>query len=675
MRTFHRFTAPACAVMLCAPLLAPAATIVSLSDTAPTYSYAPKVQPDGTKLVTGSTNFDDGKPNGWYGIYYPDGVNKGTDSAKAEPLTSPWGSGKAMRFSPQSLPAANSGIQYRLDVPFKQPRLYKISMNVGTCTGCSTTFVLNMVAHAAYEPRPAARTFTVTSTAAKPYTTITLSGVYTVSATNGTGNDGGSVRIFPQTMGVPIWVDDVKIEEIDANPLNFTANLGFGVPAATKPITVNKNLFGLHVNELGTHNAWPALGQEAWRLWDTPNRWYDLEASNGHFEFGTMDYYLGYRQLHKPDAAVIYTMGQTPEWATPYHTATAAQKASYFHVDPDGVTRPNCSYGSDANPAPCHAPVDLNDWDDYVKTVAQHNVGKIQYYEIWNEFDIPQNFNSSPQTMVDMTCRAQKILQAVDANIKVISPSITSSGIPALDEFFRLGGGDCVDIIAYHSYFSPTVPEANMPAEVANVKLLMSFYRTDKNKLTDKPIWNTEGGVGCVYGITCPTGYTPPTAVQQGLITRTTALQAANGVSNFDFYFMEGVDLKEPWRALVQRKPAGSNCAQTPNIGCLNEMPLTPLGKGFAKAGEWLKGLKVYSAYVMQDQGIYIYKLRTSTGAARYLVWSTAATAQQVKVPLNWAVKTVAHTDGSVGTLPFSNGTFTGPIFTLNPLDPVLLAP
>jgi len=659
MRTFHRFTAPACAVMLCAPLLAPAATIVSLSDTAPTYSFAPKVQPDGSKLVAGSTNFDDGKANGWYGIYYPEGVNKGTDSAKAEPLASPWGSGKAMRFSPQSLPAANSGIQYILPIAFKQPRLYTISMNVGTCTGCTTTFVLNMVAHAAFEPRPAARTFTVTSTAAKPYTTITLSGVYTVSATNGTGNDGGSVRIFPQTMGVPIWVDDVKIEEIDANPLNFTANLGFGAPTTAKPITVDSKLFGLHVNELGTHNAWPALGQEAWRLWDTPNLWFHLEPHQDDWQFGIMDYYIGYQQAHKPDAAVIYTLGQAPQWAS-------------------GSSIPGCSHGEE--PGSCIAPMNLADWDDYVRTVATRYMGKIKYYEIWNEFDVPQNYNTpdpsiAMQKMVDLACHAKAVLATVDPSIKVISPSITSGGIPALDEFFRLGGDKCVDIIGYHSYFSPTMPESNMPAEVANVKLLMKAYANNTNKLTDKPIWNTEGGVGCVYGVTCPTGYTPPTAVQQGLITRTTALQAANGVSNFDFYFMEGVDLNEPWRGLVQRKPAGSNCAQTPNIGCLNEMPLTPLGKGFAKAGQWLKGSKVYSAYVMQDQGIYIYKLRTSTGAARYLVWSTAAAAQQVKVPLNWAVKTVAHTDGSVGTLPFSGGTFTGPIFTLNPMDPVLLAP
>lgn len=636
MTNLFRLTSLALAAA-CAPILAQAVTPIQLSDTAPTYTYQAK----GPALL-GSTNFDDGAANNWYAITY----EGGSDSQPPAPAPSPWGTGQALKLSPQTLPNG-AGIQYVLPIAFKKNRLYKISMNVGTCTNCATTFSLNMMADAAYQPIPSARTVKVTSTASAPYTPVTLYGVFTVSATNGTGDKGGWVRIFPKTAGVPIWIDDVKIEDIDANPLNFADRLSFGKASAATPIALDNKLFGLHVNKLGSHNAWPALGQEAWRLWDTPTRWAEVEPNPGAtgWSLATMDYYINHVQLHKPDTAVIYTMGQSPSWASNSSQTTG------------------CAYPE--LPGSCIPPTNLSDWDNYVQTVATRYKGKIQYFEIWNEVDIAENYRGDIQKLVDMTCHAKDVLRTVDASIKVVAPSFTTGGIPAFDAFLALGGGDCVDVVNYHNYFSPFMAESDIAGTVANMKFLMASYG-----LGNKPLWNTEGGAGCVAGISCPTNDTLSDSTLRGTIPRVVAMQWANGVSNFNYYFMEGFDPQQPWNALVGMPPAGSNCAQIPDKGCVDYMPLTALGQGFALGGKWLKSTKLYSAYVMPDQGIYIYKLRTTSGAMRYLVWSTAATAQAVKAPLNWNIKSLSRTDGTTSTLFYSTAGFM-----LNPLDPVLLAP
>ena len=178
---------------------------------------------------------------------------------------------------------------------------------------------------------------------------------------------------------------------------------------------------------------------------------------------------------------------------------------------------------------------------------------------------------------------------------KLVGPTPTYLGSSTIDDFLAAGGGQWVDMISYHGYYTPGNLEHRVAADIANVKLLMAAYGWG-----NKPNWNTEGAPGCaseaptgVDYVNCPWGATPPVEVQRGLHVRALASMLANGVSNFDYYFMEGTNqTAEPWRALATEASGFT--------------ALTAQGEGFKKAAAWLKGTKLTSAYQMASLPVVI---------------------------------------------------------------------
>jgi len=83
-----------------------------------------------------------------------------------------------------------------------------------------------------------------------------------------------------------VWLDDASLTEVDE------------VTGIREPVVrgvVPDTLFGIHINKLGTHNVWPAMGQKTMRLWDTGTRWGDMELANNSWAGAPrLDYYLTY---------------------------------------------------------------------------------------------------------------------------------------------------------------------------------------------------------------------------------------------------------------------------------------------------------------------------------------------------------------------------------------------
>jgi hypothetical protein len=267
--------------------------------------------------------------------------------------------------------------------------------------------------------------------------------------------------------------------------------------------------------------------------------------------------------------------------------------------------------------------------------------------------------------MAAMTCAAKEVLQSIDPNLKLIGPAATGLW---MDEYIEAGGAACVDILNIHEYFAPPTMEGTMPANLANLKFMMLDYN-----LFNKPIWNTEGAPRCNdLGISyCAPNYSPSDGVLRGTMIRALALQWANGVTNFDYFFMEGGF--EPWSGLVLRKPAGSTCQSTDN-GCLSHMTPTPMGEGYIKAGQWMKNMRLTAAYTNAAKDVFIFKMKTSTGALRYLIWTTAAAGKIVRAPAIWAITTVEQTTGSSSSYSYDFWG-TGADIALTALEPVLLKP
>ena len=466
-------------------------------------------------------------------------------------------------------------------------------------------------------------------------------------------HEGGgiaSLSFFPLDNGVEYYIDNLTISAVDADVLNLAGDLAFGKPTTAAPLAMNPLMFGLTANRW-EQNVWPALGQSILRLWDNGVYWAAIEPQRGvYWETGVpggpqpalarlsrfVNDYAAYN-----GAEVLYTMGISPPWAV--GTCTTI-------YPPEGVPQ---LQGCGEAPL---TEADWTRWSQYVYNMAVKYQGRVKYFELWNEPDAMFKGTAAQLVRLAQTAR-QALTQAEQylgrqGQFKLVGPTPTSIGMSGLDDFLTAGGGQWIDIVSYHGYYTPAGMETRIAADVANVKLLMAAHG-----LGGKPIWNTEGAPGCGTSTTaCPWGRIPPVEVQRGLHARALATLWTNGVSNFDYYFMEGTDnIHEPWRALVGPDPVFNT--------------VTPNGQGFAKAVEWFKGAKLGSTYQMTGAPVVIQHITDKDNKKGYLLWNTSTQAITVKVPgiQSWWVFNAYDTLDNSYALGWDRQV------TLQPMSPLLL--
>ncbi len=230
--------------------------------------------------------------------------------------------------------------------------------------------------------------------------------------------------------------------------------------------SIPASYFGMHIHRATEGTQWPLVPFGSWRLWDANVGWSSLEKDGkGRWWFGRLDQYV--QLADKNNVDLVLTLGLTPAWAS----ARPAEPSNY-------------------KPGNAAEPRNIQDWKDYVRTVATRYKGRIHYYEIWNEPNYAGFYSGSVAKMVELTRVAAETLKSVDPAIKVISPPVTGTGrhLLWLDQFLKLGGGQYIDIVGYHFYVPKSKPEAMLPV-IAAVRRI-----ADQNKIGSKPIWNTETG-------------------------------------------------------------------------------------------------------------------------------------------------------------------------------------
>src|SRR5206468_3300310 len=241
----------------------------------------------------------------------------------------------------------------------------------------------------------------------------------------------------------------------DALPISSTASAiavsargsSSAPPASGIPLT----LFSMHVqSELFSGMPWPSVSFGSMRLWDTYTTWNDLNPSAGNFNWPALDRWLDAAQQHGVD--VIYTFGATPTWAS---------------SNPTG----KCDY----NPGACYPPANMQDWDNFVRAVATHAVGRIKYWEMWNEANQHGYWSGSIPALVTMTQHASAIIKSV-GDLRTTSPG-TMRGWPlSRGTIFCSGRKACSASTGMPGMIRATEPFSN-PARVRSKKQVWHTHR------------------------------------------------------------------------------------------------------------------------------------------------------------------------------------------------------
>jgi len=407
----------------------------------------------------------------------------------------------------------------------------------------------------------------------------------------------GSFRIAPKQSGTALWVDDASLA--DVTPTSGSTSASF----SSDPIP--DNYFGMHTNQLGwTHDEWPAGNQGMLRLWDTAVNWPQLETSNDVWDWKRMDYLVN--QAHKTDTDVIYTLGLTPQWAASDATKTGPYKNS--------STSP---------------PTNMQDWRDYIRTVATRYKGKIKYYEIWNEPDYKGFYSGDVDKMVQMSRVAYEELKQVDPNIVVISPGLSDGqGMYWLDEYLFKSGGKYVDVIGYHWKFDLRPEDTTL--RIDNVRELMKIHG-----VAGKPLFNTEGAA-------MKDPASPPSVNEaRGSVARAYVLFWAHGVSNFNWFAW---DIQVPHRVSLSETDD-----RTP----------TPAGIAYRQTVDWLHGARMVKLSTNTD-GTYVSEIVRAEGYRGWIVWNETQS-RTFTIPSSWGPTTKRDLAGGTANIAGVTSVKIGP--------------
>ena len=236
-----------------------------------------------------------------------------------------------------------------------------------------------------------------------------------------------------------------------------------GVPAS---------LVGLHI-EGAEAGVWASAPFGALRVWDNGTGWSQIEVEPGVFKWDNLEGVLENAESKGMDD-ILLVLGTTPKW-------------NAGDLGPDDYPQPGA-----ASP-----PKDVKAWDAWVTEVVTRYKGRISAYQIWNEANLKNFWNGTPEQMADLTKRAYDIIKAIDPEALVVSASPSTRLTAPFEKFFpayldALAAANWpIDVVAIHTYPTADGDPVARGAVIAKVQ----DYLT-KAGAPDLPLWDTELNYG-----------------------------------------------------------------------------------------------------------------------------------------------------------------------------------
>lgn len=388
---------------------------------------------------------------------------------------------------------------------------------------------------------------------------------------------------------------------------------GGAQPLIQSPVMpVPRDYFGMHIHRADAGTPWPVVPLGSWRLWDAYVAWPDLEPEKGQWKFAKLDKYVAMAALTKVE--ILLPLGLSPAWAS---------------------ARPN--EPSSYKPGYAAEPRNLEDWRNYVRTVAKRYKGRIHAYEVWNEVNLKGFYTGNAQQLVELARTAYETLKEVDPDIIVVSPSVTGAVRQTewLDKFLALGGGQYADVVGYHFYMPRSEPEAMLPV-ITKVKSIMR-----KHKLVHKPLWNTESGwwienkdTSRRLGAVGADWRKLDEQESAAYVARALILGWTAGVSRFYWYAWDNFDM-----GLIEP----------------TDKSIKPAGRAYGQTAAWMEGAVITGCAV--KNGSWICELTDKEGRLARIIWQHADQPMEWQIPPSWGATQAELLNGQ--TLKFSPGATT----------------
>ena len=144
-------------------------------------------------------------------------------------------------------------------------------------------------------------------------------------------------------------------------------------------------------------------------------------------------------------------------------------------------------------------PATASQYQSFVSTVASHFKGRIAYYELGNEPDIPEFWAPEPNVVAytQLLKVGYTAVKTADPGAKVISAGLALRNENFLKGMYTNGAKEYFDYMGFHPYSWPDSPDAGF-AELARLKSVMAANGDNKQIMVTEVGWPSttqSGGV------------------------------------------------------------------------------------------------------------------------------------------------------------------------------------
>eukprot|EP00775_Hariotina_reticulata_P004919 gene4919-5162_t len=389
--------------------------------------------------------------------------------------------------------------------------------------------------------------------------------------------DGAAIDVFfmINTGGLgTVWLDTASMTAVKNLP---------SVSAKPPSATITRNYFGMNINYMSEWDdlEWPVVDFGFYRQWGGDVMWATVQP-DGPESFNWVQMDKAFQQVKARNIRIMFTLGQTPTWAS---------------SQPDLRNVYGPGYGS--------VPRDIEDWKRFLRALLRRYGRWIHSVEVWNEPNMQGDegfYNGTPQQLAVLALATQEVLREVKSSAMLVTPPMAGLAADAV-AFLRSYLLECKKMsvvhtgVAWHSY--NMYPELDLSQSMQIMRRVMA----DMGLPANLPIFNTEAGILDGDFKLLGNNHT----FGAGFLARTYVVNWAAGVRSlywfaYDAYTLEGLTQSTDFS---NRRPEELNEA----------------GMAYNNVKAWLTGARMTSL-TRNKQGIWMASLLRGTRSKSWIVWN-----------------------------------------------------